>query len=452
MAQSSPWAILLTKWKDNDAEPRPRSFFESLFTSAGAGTFNMTDFFGTMSHGKLDLSGSAVHGWFTLDQPQTDYVGNATPQPGQLGRNELRDAAIAKAVANGVNLSKYAGVVVVMNTNTDLCGWTGGMAALCDPGSFEPAVLGQEMGHGYGLDHSKVDGSEDHYQDPWDTMSTWDGCYMASDPAYTLIGPGLNAPNMRYMGWLDETRVWKASTHSFDQQIVLRPLHSRDLPGHLAAEVPGVNGGFLVEFRVNEDWDSGFPRSAVFVHRFANGHSYRMLGTGGNSDLVVGDRFTWGNSSAIFAPYTEVIVDEINTKRHFARVTLRYRAAVRIPAPWVGAGQLIGGIEVDGGGFIIVNGVPHPVGPWDPLLPVLTEIISHSRSSLQSTVALQIDAKRTALKRIVHIASQALNEMDDLHSPAPRMREKYPERRVRQLAIGADVKGEEEGSGMCALD
>jgi hypothetical protein len=84
-----------------------------------------------------------------------------------------------------------------MNTPTDLCGWIGGRAALCDPGSLQPTALGQEMGHGYGLFHSRVDGSTLDYQDPWDTMSTWDGCYSEPHCDYTLIGPGLCSANMR---------------------------------------------------------------------------------------------------------------------------------------------------------------------------------------------------------------------------------------------------------------
>ena len=204
MSQLTPWAILLTKWNDKSAEPKSKGFYQNLFTTAGTGTYNMTDYFDTMSHGSIDLSGSEVFGWFTLDQPQSVYGVS-------LDRNGLLAAAKAKASSSGVDLSKFSGVVVVMNTPTDLCGWIGGWAALCDPNSLQPTVLGQEMGHGYGLLHSRVDGSTADYQDPWDTMSTWDSCYYAANPDYTLIGPGLCAANMRYMGWLDESRVWRAT-------------------------------------------------------------------------------------------------------------------------------------------------------------------------------------------------------------------------------------------------
>ena len=51
MPIATPWAILLTKWNDKSDEPKPQSFFQKLFTTAGTGTFNMTDYFDTMSHG-----------------------------------------------------------------------------------------------------------------------------------------------------------------------------------------------------------------------------------------------------------------------------------------------------------------------------------------------------------------------------------------------------------------
>lgn len=419
MPQSTPWAILLTKWANNNVEPQPRGFFENLFTTVGTGSFNMTDYFDTMSHGALDLSGSAVHGWFTLDQSQTAYVGNAAAGAGQLGRNELLAAAKAKAVAAGVNLSAYYGVVVAMNTPTDLCGWLGGRAALCDPGSFQPTVLGQEMGHGYGMQHSRVDGSTADYEDPWDTMSTWDSCYYAGDPNYGLIGPGLNAANMRNMGWLDESRVWKPSSSAFSVQLELRPLHSRGLPGVLAIELPGTPGGFLVEFRVAEDWDVAFPRPAVFVHRLDNGTSYRMIGSTGSSDLVEGDTFTAGADIPYLSSQTTLRVDEINRARHYAKVTVGYRPRQHIHIPDL-VGQVSRGVMVDAGGVIWINGVPHPVDPWGPLKEVASQVLTHATAGNIADPILRLEARRSALARIVNIASSELAELNELATPPAR--------------------------------
>ena len=43
MSTATTWAVLLTKW--NDKSPESRSLFEQLFTTAGTGTFNVTDYF-----------------------------------------------------------------------------------------------------------------------------------------------------------------------------------------------------------------------------------------------------------------------------------------------------------------------------------------------------------------------------------------------------------------------
>lgn len=106
MSQSTPWAILLSKWNDKNDEPESLTFFKNLFTSDGTGTYNMTDYFDTMSHGSIDLSGSEVFGWFTLDQKQSVYVGNAAPAEGQLDRGGLLAAAKSKAAAS-VDRSKH---------------------------------------------------------------------------------------------------------------------------------------------------------------------------------------------------------------------------------------------------------------------------------------------------------------------------------------------------------
>ncbi len=416
MSTATPWAILLTKWNDHGDEPHNRAFYENLFTTAGTGTFNMTDYFDTMSHGNLDLSGSQIFGWNTLAEKQADYNGNAPHVAGKVNRYDLFNIAKAKASAAGVPLSNFFGVVVVMNTLTDLFGLQGGQVAVCDPGSFEPSVLGQEMGHGYSLAHSRVDGSTNDYQDPWDTMSTWDGCFMAGDPNYTLIGPGLNAANMRLMGWLDETRVWKATTPAFTQELELRPLHRRDLPGHLALELPGTAGGYLVEFRVSEDWDSAIPRAAVFVHRYSDGHSYRMLGTSANSDLIVGEKFTSGVPNSVFTSFTSLEVLEINEQRHFARVRVTYHPRQILHVPSI-VGEIFGGVAVDGGGVIIINGVLHPVDPWGPLVGIVNQVAAHSAADLIADPLVRLSAKKSALQSILRVASAALDDLTELETP-----------------------------------
>lgn len=44
-------------------------------------------------------------------------------------------------------------------------------------------------------------------------------------------------------------------------------------------------------------------------------------------------------------------------------------------------GTLIGGVAVDGGGHIVINGVPHPVDPWGPLVVQLVQAALTSAGS-----------------------------------------------------------------------
>ncbi len=162
-------------------------------------------------------------------------------------------------------------MVVSVAGSADLFGILNGMAMVCDSTNLQPSLLGQEMGHGYGLDHARKDGSEDDYQDQWDVMST-SNAYEAPNSDFTQVGPGLNAWNMRSRGWLIESLVWRNSSSTFNEVITLRPLHRLDLSGLLGAELRE----FLVEFRTKEGWDAAIPRSCILVHRFANNHSYLM--------------------------------------------------------------------------------------------------------------------------------------------------------------------------------
>jgi len=278
------WAIIRVKFTDDNSEPFADQYYNDLFTKNNTGSeWNMVKYFKDYSHGKLDLTGSKVFGWYEIDKSVEDYnalLGGA--------RDALIGWARKAAMDDGVDLSPFFSVVVCTNLWQDIGASPTGAGVVCQgPLTARQWVLAHEMGHVYGMKHSRMEGSDADYQDRWDIMSvgnTW----SASDTEFTLKGPGVNASNMRGRGWLDETRVWKMPNGSFDTTVTLRPLVRHDLEGYLTAELPG---GYLAEFRVREGWDGSIPRPAVLIHRFAAGASYIQLGNFGNQDLIEGDSF-----------------------------------------------------------------------------------------------------------------------------------------------------------------
>src|SRR6267143_3105839 len=169
----SSWAVLRCKFSDDSTEPFTIDYYEDLFTSSGIGSQNMVDFFRDVSHGTLDLSDTRVFGWYNLDKTVSEY--GVTGSEKLKNRGNLLNWARQAAAANGDDLSQYVSVVVCMNVPTDLFG--GGDGVVCDNLSTDPRYLGQEMGHFYGLDHSRADtikpcgdDSTVDYKDFWDVM------------------------------------------------------------------------------------------------------------------------------------------------------------------------------------------------------------------------------------------------------------------------------------------
>ena len=396
MAESR-WAILLCKFSADQSATLPIDHYKRLFTGAGAGSNNMTNFFSTMSHGQLDLTNSKVFGPLTIgikDKAEYDsFDAKHAADPSIPGsRNNLMAVCKQEAIKQGVPLQNFAGVVICMNGPMDYFGALGGMTAVFDSvNSLRPSVIGQEMGHGYGLDHSRREGSQEDYLDPWDVMST-DGPYEQPDGEYGSVGPGLNASNMRSRGWLDELRVWKAGSSDFNTTIKLRPLHRHDLPGSLAADLLGE---YLIEYRIKERWDTGIPRSAVFIHRFEDNHSYVIPGTNGNYDLVAGDKFEVGNSLDLFSNFIRIEVTSIDDASKTATLNLSHRSPRRVPDI---VGTIIGGVANDGGGWIFINGHVHRVPPYDPPgIALLQDFAAYLNAGAIRDVGVRLAARQSAL-------------------------------------------------------
>ena len=430
-SRPSKWAILLLRFnneEDLSASAPSLDFYERLFTGKGAGTLNVPAFFSDASHGQLDLSASKVFDWITIDAKRSDYVGNSADVPkGKFDRGGLIALGNKTALANNINLSDYDGIVYSFAGRIDLFGVRGGMAAVCDTASLWPSLLGQEMSHGYGLDHSRADGSQAEYMDIWDIMSTnVGGTFSTADANYTFVGPGMNAWNMRSRGWLDESRVWKPlSVHFGTQDVVLRPLHHRDLAGYLAAEL----GPYLVEYRVAEKWDAGLQGgSGILVHRFVDleDRSYVMgspaieelTSLGGAHPQKVGETFQIGDESNIFNALYRCQVLAINDAADTATIRLSYRPAAEQPGPNQRPFQ-VGPVGSDGGGIYIQGGTVHHIPPSGPIIQIMQQITDHTDAARINDTGIRSLAQATALTGIVRHAAQALRGLDPIRTPSP---------------------------------
>lgn len=340
----APLAVLLCHFSDDLVAPYERSRYEDIFTSVDEGKWSIPDYFRDMSHGRLDLSGSRVFGWLTLDKETSEYAGSGA---NQAGRQDLLTWARAAAGAADIDLSPFRSVVVVMNYARDLFG--GGNGAACgDDGKrlgvsgLAPSLLGQEVGHIFGLNHSRIEPAMDtdgdgeigpgvDYTDPFDVMSTdnarstahpylTERTVTAGAPVFT-IGPGINAANMDHAGWLDPERVLRITPSGSGQRLVeLRPLHRHDLPGHLLVRY----GDLYIEFRDGLRWDAGFG-AGVQVRRLEDGISYLQSNWAGGQNSGAGDSYGTTEALSVRGSHVRIHVQSVDAANGVATVLLSWQ-------------------------------------------------------------------------------------------------------------------------------
>ena len=428
----TPWAILLTHFSDDTIEPFPRSRYEEIFTTSGVGKWNMVDFFQDMSQGTLDLSGSKVFGWFRLTQKQSDYTGSGL---NPAGRQALIAWARQKATEAGVALDDFFNVVVVLNTGRDLFGGISGVVCGDDGANkgasgLAPSLLGQEMAHGYGLQHSRLDGSTTDYTDPYDIMST-QNYHMAPHPDYPArdpqgnavypIGPGMNAANMSALGWLDESRTWEASPGaSIVATVALRPLHRPDLPGFLALRL----GSYLVEFRVKERWDAGFDKAGVLVHYFEDGHSYLVTTDAGDQIFTAGSVKSTPSYMSVLGSSQSIRVVSIDTANLMATVQVQMSPAAYpnsfppqgpFDTPWVKWREALMGQQA----LVVLNGQAATIRRGTVGHDLLEKILLQQSTAVLGSLRLQQSVKREAFNGVAAIAQRWLDKHQFAEPAAP---------------------------------
>jgi hypothetical protein len=419
----------------------------------------MANFFRDMSHGRLDLSGSQIFpyedGWFTLthtlkefNKVKAEYNKWAADPKGVQPLNSNyafriwaeEAAAMYHPDIPKVDLTKFSGVVAVANVgNIGTVGWIGEMRVICDEFCVKPSILGQEMAHGYGLDHGRIHNSTVDYLDPYDIMSTR-SAYSDRYPDYDSIGwpvamdyglsigPGLNAANMDSRGWLDYSRV-KKITYG-EETVELRPLHRLDLPGFLAIVVEVVSGflateytyidKFFVEFRMNEGWDGGFNRGlgpaapVVLIHYFEENNSYIM------TEVLrkKGDKFEIKEGEH----HLNIQLLDIDVVKRTARITLKH-SPISVPSityhmiPWEYISPAIPLISKGlGRDIAIVNEKITRTPQWSlrPILKSLADISSSYQFSNEASKKI----RQESLQTIIRITNEELKALYSLEGVA----------------------------------
>ena len=282
MSGKYSFAVLLCRFGDDGRGfvSINRQSVVDMFTASGVE--NVVRFWHDMSFGQVDLSGSTAFpnpdaqnlGWITLAQVRSDYTGSGV---NKQGRQDLVDWAKSAARGANVPVDSFDGVVVYMSTpNTDL--WGGGNEVVCDSASNLTQIL-QEVGHGLGLGtHSRAvsSGTALDYMDPFCIMSglTFGGVLVQNvtfQGAFGTSGPGLCAPYIAKMGWLDDHRIAGVAVPNGRTPrptvVRLSALGDQNPANPQAAVFDLPPAKYFVEYRAG-GWDRGLLQNAVVVHQY----------------------------------------------------------------------------------------------------------------------------------------------------------------------------------------
>ena len=268
---NTPWITVLCKFPDIADEPYDMNYYLDMY---GSEYPSLDHYWREASDNMINLSGSIAVGWYTLPYPSTEYAAGTTPA-------SARDDCLAAADPD-VDFSQYYGVNMMFNHNIwSSFAWAGCGTYLLEgeyrwagftttfPGENGGlANLAHEMGHGYCLPHSFINGGDDPYRNNWDLMSN-SYSYTAIDPTYGMIPKHTIALNKYNLGWIENANVLIVNS-PFEHQITLgRSAQPLTDDYRMIKIIINDNVFYTLETRQNNPWyDIYLPESAVIIHKY----------------------------------------------------------------------------------------------------------------------------------------------------------------------------------------
>jgi uncharacterized repeat protein (TIGR01451 family)/M6 family metalloprotease-like protein len=273
IAGSQQFRTILCKFADVAAEPQNLAFFDNLMSDTKPGA---NHYWKELSYDFINLDGSTQHNWQTMAHNRAEYFENDDVnddiQLGELATDcaAAHDATVDFSAAHGINF--------IFNASIGCCAWGGGVGLTLDgkngfsatwmpPGAWgttSHGVLGQEMGHSFGLPHEGCFGTESPYDSQWDVQS-------AARQVHT------NADYKDKLGWLHADQKYTATTDP-NQIIEIRRLALPELAPHansyLMATIPlpapaPASQYYTVEVRKFAGYDQSpqsVPLEGVLIH------------------------------------------------------------------------------------------------------------------------------------------------------------------------------------------
>lgn len=292
------WVTLACKFSDIATEQKTVAFFQDQY---GISPGQLGHYWQEVSYGKIDLTGSTAHGWFTLPQPRSHYIKTVDGEDdADLDRLFEDCAAAADPV---VNFAGVKGINMMFNGDLDDYAWGGsacgpleGVANACIRTTWNPpwafsnlAPLAHEMGHGYGLPHSNnSDGDDDTYDNPWDVMSdSWRNA--VADATYGTLPKHINVYQRERLGWMDASRkqavAYAPGTRlrvNLDFAHLVATANKQMLVLSMSAQADPYAGSiYVVEARKRQGaYETRLAGDAVIIHRLQDyGTAYSIDAT-----------------------------------------------------------------------------------------------------------------------------------------------------------------------------